>query len=61
MRSPKARRGVQSAAVLLTAGLTLAACGGDDEGTQTAGGTSPGEGKAECEDLTEFGDLTGNE
>ncbi|MBA2463558.1 MAG: carbohydrate ABC transporter substrate-binding protein [Nocardioidaceae bacterium] len=61
MRSPKARRGLKSAAVLLSAGLVLAACGGDDGGTQTAGGTSPGEGKAGCEGLTEFGDLSGTD
>jgi len=50
-----------STAVLLSAGLMLAACGGDEGGTQTAGGTSPGEGKAECEGLTEYGDLSGTE
>ncbi len=62
MRSPKVGRGVRSAAVLISAGLVLAACGGDDGGgTNVAGGTSPGEGKAECESLTEFGDLTGTE
>ena len=61
MRSPKARRGMASTAVLLSAGLMLAACGGDEGGTQTAGGTSPGEGKAECEGLTEYGDLSGTE
>ena len=61
MRSPKARRGMASTAVLVSAGLMLAACGGDEGGTQTAGGTSPGEGKAECEALTEFGDLSGTE
>jgi alpha-glucoside transport system substrate-binding protein len=62
MRSPKVRRGMTTVAVLLTAGLTLAACGEDDGGGATnAGGTSPGEGKAECEGLTEFGDLTGTE
>ena len=50
---------------VLSAGLVLAACGGDDGGgdggTNNAGGTSPGEGKAECEGLTEFGDLSGKE
>ncbi len=63
MRTPTVRRGVKSAAILMSAGLMLAACGGDDSGggTQTAGGTSPGEGKAECAQLTEFGDLTGKE
>ena len=61
MRSPKVGRGVKSAAVLLSAGLVLAACGGDDGEVNTAGGTSPGEGKAECESLVEFGDLSGTE
>jgi alpha-glucoside transport system substrate-binding protein len=66
MRTPKARRGMASVAILLSAGLTLAACGGDDDGggeggTNTAGGTSPGEGRAECEQLVEFGDLSGTE
>jgi alpha-glucoside transport system substrate-binding protein len=58
MRSTTARRRVASLAMLLTAGLTLAACG-DDGDSSSAGGKSPGEGKAECKGLTEFGDLTG--
>lgn len=60
MRSRNLRRGSAIAASLAAASLVLSACGGgdDDEGG-TAGGTSPGEGKAECEHLTEFGDLTG--
>lgn len=60
MRSRNLRRGSAIAASLAAASLVLAACGGgdDDEGG-TAGGTSPGEGKAECEQLTQFGDLTG--
>jgi alpha-glucoside transport system substrate-binding protein len=61
MRSPKGRRGLASASFVLSAGLLLAACGGDDGGATNAGGTSPGEGKAECEGLTEFGDLSGTE
>jgi alpha-glucoside transport system substrate-binding protein len=47
---------------VLSASLVLAACGGDDEGgggTNKAEGKAPGAGKAECEGLTEFGDLTG--
>jgi alpha-glucoside transport system substrate-binding protein len=60
MRSTTARRSLASLAMLLTAGLTLAACG-EDEGSSSAGGKSPGEGKAECEGLTGFGDLTGKE
>lgn len=49
-----------SVAVVLAAGLVLAGCA-EEESTevQSAGGTSPGEGKAECEQLTQFGDLTG--
>ena len=64
MGSTKARRGVAAFAVVLSASLVLAACGGDDEaggGTKSAGGTSPGKGKAECAGLTSFGDLTGKE
>ncbi len=45
----------------MSAGLVLAGCGGSDsEGGDTeASGTSPGEGKAGCEQLTQFGDLSG--
>lgn len=46
-------------AALMAAGLVLTACGGDEGGTNKAEGTSPGEGKAECEQLTQFGDLSG--
>ncbi len=60
MRPTRARRRIASTAALLSAGLVLSACGGgSDEGSASAGGTSPGEGKAECAGLTEFGDLTG--
>ena len=58
MRITTARRGAASLTLLLTAGLSLTACG-DDGGSPSAGGTSPGEGKAACSDLTGFGDLTG--
>jgi alpha-glucoside transport system substrate-binding protein len=61
MRSRNTRRGMAAAAALLSAGLVLAGCGGDDDEGGSAGGTSPGEGKAECANLTEFGDLTGEE
>ena len=66
MGSTKARRGLAAFACVLSASLVLAACGSDDgdeggTGTNKAGGKAPGEGKAECEGLTEFGDLTGTE
>lgn len=64
MRSRSTRRGMAVAAALVSAGLVLAGCGGDDDGGGSAGGTWPGEGKAECEgleQLAEFGDLTGKE
>ncbi len=60
MRSITSRRRIASLALLLTAGLALTACG-EDSGTSSAGGTSPGEGKAECKGLTEYGDLTGKD
>jgi alpha-glucoside transport system substrate-binding protein len=60
MRSRNTRRGMAVAAVLVSGGLVLAGCGGSDsEGSSEASGTSPGEGKAECEQLTQFGDLDG--
>jgi alpha-glucoside transport system substrate-binding protein len=58
MRSTNARRGATTLALLLTAGLALTACG-DDGGSTSAGGTSPGKGKSECKGLTSFGDLSG--
>ncbi len=65
MRTPQARRGIASAAVLVLTGVGLAACGGgESEGggeAQSAGGTSPGEGNPDCEQLVPFGDLTGEE
>lgn len=62
MRSRKIRLG--AVAVLAVAGLGLAGCASDDSSNEpkSAGGTWPGEGKAECADLeqlAEFGDLTG--
>ncbi|MGH8894047.1 MAG: ABC transporter substrate-binding protein, partial [Actinomycetes bacterium] len=61
MGSTKARRGLAGFACVLSASLVLAACGSDDDGGggNKAEGKAPGEGKAECEGLTEFGDLTG--
>lgn len=62
MRSTKAPRGAAALAVVLGASLALAACGGSSGGSggaKTAGGSSPGKGKPECAQLTQFGDLTG--
>jgi len=64
MGSTKARRGFIAIACVLGVSLVLAACGGDDGGGGAGGvnkaeGKAPGEGKPECEGLTEFGDLSG--
>jgi alpha-glucoside transport system substrate-binding protein len=62
MGSTKARRGLAAFACVLSASLVLAACGGDDEGgggSDKAEGKAPGEGKPECEGLTQWGDLSG--
>ena len=63
MRSRKTRRGMAVAATLVSAGLVLAGCGGSDSDGSggDASGKSPGEGKAECAQLTQFGDLTGKD
>ncbi len=63
MRTRNTRRGMAVAATLVSAGLVLAGCGGSDSegGSDKAGGTSPGEGKAECAQLTQFGDLSGKD
>lgn len=55
------RAGVGTAVMLLVAGMVLAGCASEDSGNQSAGGTSPGEGKAGCEQLTQFGDLSGRQ
>lgn len=61
--SSRNKRRAAAASALLLAGIALAGCAEDstDGESQTAGGTSPGEGKAGCEQLTEFGDLSGRE
>ncbi len=65
MRRLTQRRRLAAAAVLTSTAMVLTACGGggDDGETNTAGGTSPGEGNQVCEDLglVEFGDLSGTE
>ncbi|MDN4160138.1 ABC transporter substrate-binding protein [Nocardioides abyssi] len=61
MRSLK-RSGLAGAAVLLAASAALAGCADDSDGDSgAAGGTAPGDGKAECEGMTEWGDLTGRD
>ena len=66
MGSSRARRGLAAVAVAMSASLVLAACGSGDSGGGGGGGAvnkaegkAPGAGKAECEGLTDFGDLTG--
>ena len=65
MRSTNARRGAAAFAVVLSASLGLAACGGssgDGGGSTSAGGKAPGDGKAECaglESVMKYGDLSG--
>jgi alpha-glucoside transport system substrate-binding protein len=62
MRSRNTRRGMAAAAALVSAGLVLAGCASDSEGSSSVSGTWPGEGKSECADLqqlADFGDLTG--
>jgi alpha-glucoside transport system substrate-binding protein len=59
MRRLNTRRLLTALALTATAGFVLAACGGSDNGSKTASGKSPGEGKAECAQLTKYGDLTG--
>ncbi len=61
MRPIISNRRLAAAAAITAAGLVLTACGGGDGETKAADGTSPGEGKAECEQLTSFGDLTGRD
>ena len=60
MRSVRNRRGLTGIAALAVSAIALTGCASEDTGeTQQASGTSPGEGRAECEQLVQFGDLTG--
>ena len=61
MRSRKIRHA--TIATMAATGLVLAGCASDTSTseTNTAEGTSPGEGVEGCEDLTQFGDLSGTE
>ena len=57
------RRGLAAAAAVLMAGAALAGCADDsnDGGSNSAGGDAPGAGQEGCEQLEEFGDLTGRD
>ena len=62
MRSARSRRGLAGLAVLAVSAVALAGCaseGGGETQTQKASGTSPGKGNPDCEQLVQFGDLTG--
>ena len=61
MRSVRNRRGLTGIAVLAVSAIALAGCASEETGgeTQTASGTSPGEGNPDCEQLVQFGDLSG--
>lgn len=58
-RSNKFRRVLTAGIAIGSLSLVLAACGGDDDDAPDTEGTSPGEGVAGCEQLTQYGDLTG--
>lgn len=60
MRPDTKRRRTAVIGALLSAGLLLAGCAdSDDSSSQEASGTAPGAGTAGCEQLEQFGDLTG--
>lgn len=61
MRSLRTRRGLAVLTTLAVAGLGLAGCADDSDGgdTNTAEGEAPGAGQAGCEQLEQFGDLSG--
>ena len=58
---PRTTKRSAAVAAVLAAGLLLAGCAdsGSDGESQSAGGTSPGKGKPGCEQLEQFGDLSG--
>lgn len=56
------RRGTLAAtAGLAAAGMLLGGCGSGGTETNAAGGESPGKDNADCEQLVQYGDLTGKE
>jgi alpha-glucoside transport system substrate-binding protein len=62
MRASKTRRGTAVAAVLASAALVLAGCGGSDDSSNKVSGTWPGAKDAKCSGLSQlskYGDLTG--
>ncbi len=63
MNSLRTRRGAAALAAFLIAGASLVGCADDssDGGTKSAGGEAPGKGKEGCEQLEQFGDLSGRE
>lgn len=61
MTSHRTRQRIAVLAVLAVAGVGLAACADDSDGSNQSGGTAPGAGREECAQLEEFGDLSGRE
>ncbi len=63
MNSLRTRRGIATSAVLVLSGLGLSACAEDEGGGEpnVAEGEAPGAGQEGCEELEQFGDLSGRE
>ena len=60
MRQHIHRRRAAVIGAVLSAGLVLAGCAdSSDGGSQEVSGTAPGKGKPGCEQLEQYGDLTG--